>query len=97
MYAGRIVESGTVKRVYENPGHPYTQGLMQAIPRLGEKKKRLFQIEGEPPNPAELPTGCYFHPRCHKVMDICRVEYPPMFNMGEDSYAACWLLTKGEV
>ena len=96
MYAGRIVESGTVKRVYENPGHPYTQALMQAIPRLGEKKKRLFQIEGEPPNLARLPAGCSFHPRCPKAMDICRVEYPPMFSMGEDGYATCWLLKKGE-
>jgi len=96
MYAGRIVESGPVKRVYENPGHPYTQALMQAIPRLGKKEKRLFQIEGEPPNPARLPAGCYFHPRCHKGMDICRVEYPPMCKLGEDGYAACWLLKKGE-
>ena len=96
MYAGRIVESGTVKRVYENPGHPYTQALMQAIPRLGEKKKRLFQIEGEPPNLARLPAGCSFHPRCPKAMDICRVEYPPIFSMGEDGYATCWLLKKGE-
>jgi oligopeptide/dipeptide ABC transporter ATP-binding protein len=90
------VESGTTKRVYENPGHPYTQALMQAIPKLGEKKKRLFQIEGEPPNLARLPAGCSFHPRCHEAMDICRVEYPPMFSMGEDGYAACWLLKKGE-
>jgi oligopeptide/dipeptide ABC transporter ATP-binding protein len=97
MYAGRIVESGSVKRVYENPGHPYTQALMQAVPRLGRKSKRLFQIEGEPPNPAKLPTGCYFHPRCHKVMDICRAQYPPVFNMEGDGYAACWLLKKGEV
>jgi oligopeptide/dipeptide ABC transporter ATP-binding protein len=96
MYAGRIVESGTVKRVYENPGHPYTQALMQAIPRLGQKEKRLFQIEGEPPNPARLPTGCYFHPRCHKAMDICRAEYPPRLGIGEDGYATCWLLRKGE-
>jgi oligopeptide/dipeptide ABC transporter ATP-binding protein len=96
MYAGRIVESGTTKRVYENPGHPYTQALMQAIPKLGEKKKRLFQIEGEPPNLARLPAGCSFHPRCPRAMDICRVEYPPMFSMGEDGYATCWLLKKGE-
>jgi oligopeptide/dipeptide ABC transporter ATP-binding protein len=96
MYAGRIVESGTVKRVYEDPGHPYTQALMQAIPRLGGKKQRLFQIEGEPPNLARLPTGCHFHPRCYKAMDICRVEYPPMCNVGEDGDAACWLLQKGE-
>jgi oligopeptide/dipeptide ABC transporter ATP-binding protein len=94
MYAGRIVEMGSVKRVYKNPGHPYTRALMQAIPRIGKKKKRLFQIKGEPPNPADLPTGCYFHPRCHKVMDICRSEYPPVFNVGKDGYAACWLLKK---
>ena len=96
MYAGRIVDSGATKRVYENPGHPYTQALMQAIPRLGEKKKRLFQIEGEPPNLARLPAGCSFHPRCPKAMDICRVEYPPIFSMEEDGYATCWLLKKGE-
>jgi oligopeptide/dipeptide ABC transporter ATP-binding protein len=96
MYAGRIVESGTVKRVYERPSHPYTQALMQAIPRLGQGRRRLFQIEGEPPNPARLPAGCYFHPRCHKAMDICRVEYPPEFSIGEDGYAACWLAKKGE-
>jgi oligopeptide/dipeptide ABC transporter ATP-binding protein len=96
MYAGRIVESGSVRRVYENPGHPYTQALMQAIPRIGRKRKRLFQIKGEPPNLVSLPAGCYFHPRCHEVMDICRVEYPPVFNIGEDGYATCWLLKKGE-
>ncbi len=96
MYAGRIVESGSVKRVYENPGHPYTQALMRAIPRLGQKQKRLFQIEGEPPNPARLPAGCYFHPRCHKAMDICRTEYPPRFSLGEDGHATCWRLQKGE-
>jgi oligopeptide/dipeptide ABC transporter ATP-binding protein len=96
MYAGRIVESGTTKRVYENPGHPYTQALMQAIPRLGEKRRRLFQIEGEPPNLARLADGCSFHPRCREAMDICRVEYPPAFNMGDDGYATCWRLKKGE-
>lgn len=96
MYAGRIVETGTVNNVFENPHHPYTQALMQAIPRLGIKKKRLFQIEGEPPNPAKLPTGCYFHPRCFKVMDICRTQYPPTYNIDDDSYASCWLLKKGD-
>jgi len=108
MYAGRIVETGSVKRVYENPGHPYTQALMQAIPRLGEKKKRLYQIEGEPPNLARLPGGCSFHPRCREAMDICAAEYPPAFNIGgettsaekttsaEDGYAACWLFKKGD-
>lgn len=96
MYAGKIVESGTVKRVYEKPAHPYTQALMQAIPRLGQKRSRLFQIKGEPPNPAKLPAGCYFHSRCHEVKEICREKYPPEFNIGEDGYAACWLLEMGE-
>jgi oligopeptide/dipeptide ABC transporter ATP-binding protein len=96
MYAGRIVETGTVRKVYAEPSHPYTQALMQAVPRLGQKRKRLFQIEGEPPNPARLPTGCYFHPRCHSVTDICRVEYPPWFETGADSFAACWLMRKGQ-
>jgi oligopeptide/dipeptide ABC transporter ATP-binding protein len=97
MYAGRIVECGSVGRVYEKPNHPYTQALMQAIPRLGQKRKRLFQIDGEPPNPVRLPSGCHFHPRCHKAMDICRVEYPPPIDIGEDGYAACWLLNGAEV
>jgi oligopeptide/dipeptide ABC transporter ATP-binding protein len=96
MYAGKIVESGIVKRVYEKPAHPYTEALMQALPKLGVKRKRLFQIEGEPPNPANLPSGCSFHPRCPKVMDICRKEYPPTTNLAEEEYAACWLLTRKE-
>jgi len=94
MYAGRIVEIGSVRRVYENPLHPYTQALMQAIPRLNRKARRLFQIEGEPPNPARLPSGCYFHPRCFKAMDICRTEYPPVTLVNNDGYVACWLMQK---
>jgi oligopeptide/dipeptide ABC transporter ATP-binding protein len=96
MYAGRIVESGAVRKVYEEPGHPYTQALMRAVPRLGQKRRRLFQIEGEPPNPARLPAGCHFHPRCQNAMEICRVEYPPQFKTGPDGYVACWLAEKGE-
>lgn len=92
MYAGRIVELGTVMRIFSNPGHPYTQALMQAVPRLDRKSRRLFQIDGEPPNPARLPSGCYFHPRCHKVMEVCKTEYPPAVNIGDDGFAACWLL-----
>jgi oligopeptide transport system ATP-binding protein len=97
MYAGRIVESGSVKRVYENPAHPYTQALMQALPRLGHRSKRLYQIEGEPPNLSALPPGCSFHPRCPRALDICRVEYPPETAVAGGGYAVCWLLKKGEV
>jgi oligopeptide/dipeptide ABC transporter ATP-binding protein len=96
MYGGKIVESGSVERVYKKPAHPYTEALMQALPKLGSRRKRLFQIEGEPPNPADLPPGCSFHPRCPKAMDICRVEYPPVTTLADDGYAACWLLGKGE-
>lgn len=96
MYGGKIVESGSVRRVYRNPAHPYTEALMQALPRLGSRSKRLFQIEGEPPNPADLPSGCSFHPRCPRVMDICRTEYPPLTTLADDGYATCWLLGKGE-
>jgi oligopeptide/dipeptide ABC transporter ATP-binding protein len=96
MYAGRIVESGSVERVYERPGHPYTRALMQALPRLeGKRSRRLFQIEGEPPNLLELPPGCSFWPRCPEAMDICRKEYPPTLPLQGDGTAACWLWTEG--
>lgn len=90
MYAGRIVESGNVERVYSEPTHPYTRGLMEALPKLGVRKKRLFQIEGEPPDLCDLPTGCHFHPRCTLAMDKCRAEYPPMTELPAGGRAACW-------
>lgn len=92
MYAGRIVESGTVERVYTQPAHPYTQGLMEALPRLGVRKSRLYQIEGEPPDLCCLPSGCYFHPRCRQAMEICGREYPPAVPLDAGGWAACWLL-----
>jgi oligopeptide/dipeptide ABC transporter ATP-binding protein len=76
MYAGKIVESGDVPGVYGNPAHPYTEALLEALPKIGVRRKRLFQIGGEPPHFLNLPSGCSFWPRCHKVMDICRKEYP---------------------
>jgi len=97
MYAGRIVESGSVKRVYESPAHPYTQALMQAVPKLGSRRKRLYQIEGEPPNLSDLPPGCSFQPRCPKAMELCHEEYPPVTEVEGGGYAACWLLEKGKI
>lgn len=96
MYAGKIVENGSVERIFETPSHPYTQALMQALPRIGSKRKRLYQIEGEPPNLSKLPPGCSFHPRCPQAMDVCRVEYPPNFSVDDNEHAACWLLKKGD-
>jgi len=96
MYSGKIVESGSVHRVFENPAHPYTKALMQALPKMGSKRKRLYQIDGEPPNLANLPPGCSFHPRCPSKMEICQTEYPPESSVDGGGLASCWLLKKME-
>jgi oligopeptide/dipeptide ABC transporter ATP-binding protein len=96
MYGGKIVETGTVKRVYQDPAHPYTRALMMALPKFGSRSRKTYQIDGEPPNPANLPPGCSFHPRCPNVMNICRLEYPPATDVAGDGYASCWLLNKRE-
>lgn len=77
MYAGQIVESGTVRDVYLNPRHPYTRGLFDSIPKLDDDSTELIPIEGAMSNPADLPTGCYFHPRCRYCKDICKQQQPP--------------------
>jgi len=76
MYAGEIVEKGTVKEVFTNPKHPYTKGLFDSIPKLDEDSMRLTPIEGQMPNPAELPGGCFFHPRCRFVKPQCSTVAP---------------------
>jgi oligopeptide/dipeptide ABC transporter ATP-binding protein len=96
MYAGKIVEAGEIRKVFESPAHPYTEALLQALPTLGSRSKRLFQIKGEPPNLLNLPPGCSFWVRCHKVMDRCRKEYPPMASLAGGGQAACWLLQEGK-
>lgn len=78
MYAGQIVESGTVMDVYLNPKHPYTRGLFDSIPKLDSDATELIPIEGAISNAADLPTGCYFHPRCRYCKDICKTQQPPV-------------------
>jgi oligopeptide/dipeptide ABC transporter ATP-binding protein len=95
MYAGQIVEQGSVREIFRNPQHPYTQALLGSIPKIGSKDP-LFAIPGQPPNLASLPQGCYFHPRCPQVMDRCRVEEPPMVSPGDDWQAMCWLVNQKE-
>ena len=91
MYAGRIVETADAATLYSNPAHPYTQGLLEALPRLESRRERLYSIGGTPPNPLELPVGCAFHPRCPHATDRCRTEAPPVTDLGDGHLAACWL------
>jgi len=91
MYAGRMVEAGPVKQIYNAPAHPYTRALLESIPRLGDNRQRLTAIDGQPPDPSAPPPGCAFHPRCPKVMDRCRSEAPPEFRVTDTQTSRCWL------
>ncbi|MGX8012898.1 ABC transporter ATP-binding protein [Mesorhizobium sp. ORM8.1] len=90
MYAGRIVETGTVARVFAEPHHPYTRGLLGSVPRIGAERSMLLSIEGTPPSLTDLPDGCAFHPRCSFATDRCRAERPPLesFAVGKRSPAS---------
>jgi len=94
MYAGRIVEVGSVRDVVQNPRHPYTAGLMGAIPAIGGPRDRLAQIDGAMPRVGAVPAGCAFHPRCTHAFDRCRRERPELMPAGT-SEAACWLYSEG--
>ncbi|MEW6515961.1 MAG: ABC transporter ATP-binding protein [candidate division FCPU426 bacterium] len=89
MYAGRIVEKAKTAELLKYPCHPYTVGLLNSIPRLGCRKQPLLSISGFPPNPAELPSGCAFHPRCPRAIDQCRTHDPELKAVGVRTYA-CW-------
>ncbi len=91
MYAGRIVEHADVKTVFSNPKHPYTRGLFESLPVMGEKKERLSVIPGNVPNPLHLPTGCKFHPRCKEKFDRCTTEDPVLLDVEPDHQASCLL------
>ncbi|MDP1723667.1 MAG: ABC transporter ATP-binding protein [Alphaproteobacteria bacterium] len=93
MYAGRIAEIGPVASVIKNPQHPYTQGLMAAIPIIGHQAERLAQIDGAMPRLNAIPTGCSFNPRCPKVFERCYHDRPDLMT-AQDSLAACWLHDK---
>jgi oligopeptide/dipeptide ABC transporter ATP-binding protein len=97
MYAGRVVESGSVSRIFNAPAHPYTEALLNSIPRMGDSRKRLAAIDGQPPNLASLPRGCAFAPRCPKAFDRCFVEAPPSFNLDHGHTARCWLAVPATV
>ena len=92
MYAGKIVEMGDVREIFNNPSHPYTEALLASVPKLEEDVDRLYSIEGQPPMLHDLPPGCPFAPRCQYVMDRCLEAYPPTISPTERHYAACWRL-----
>ncbi len=92
MYLGRIVEGASVREIFHNYKHPYTQGLMNSIPSLAATTKgRLVPIKGVVPDPFEVPTGCGFEPRCPKRMDICETHVPPLKEVASGHVVSCWL------
>jgi oligopeptide/dipeptide ABC transporter ATP-binding protein len=92
MYAGRVVESGPVRDIFNKPSHPYTQALLSSVPKLEERPERLYSIQGQPPALWDIPPGCRFAARCAYADDRCQQEYPPSFTIGNGHSADCWRL-----
>jgi peptide/nickel transport system ATP-binding protein len=90
MYAGRIVETGTVSDIFAQPRHPYTRGLLGSVPHGRAVRTMLSSIDGTPPSLTALPTGCAFHPRCSLATDQCRRERPALQSVGEGRMSACF-------
>ncbi len=91
MYAGRIVETGPVREIFDNPVHPYTQALIASVPKLRDTAERLRAIEGQPPALSDLPVGCRFADRCPHAEPRCLEKYPEAVSVGENHTASCWL------
>jgi oligopeptide/dipeptide ABC transporter ATP-binding protein len=91
MYAGKIVEYRAVRELFSDPKHPYTKALLGSVPKLGSKEP-LDTIPGQPPNLANLPAGCHFHPRCAMAMPRCALEEPGDFRLSDAGLARCWLV-----
>ncbi len=89
MYAGSIAETADVLDLYASPAHPYTEGLLESIPRLDHKGEKLFAIPGLPPSLFAMPGGCPFHPRCHRAQDVCRSDEPALREVGPNRRSAC--------
>lgn len=94
MYAGKIVEEATTEKIFAEPVHPYTQFLINSLPKFGDKSVR-DSVPGSPPSLADLPSGCPFHPRCPHVKDICRQQMPDFSQVDENHKVACWLVGEG--
>ncbi len=92
MYAGKIIEQGPARDIYSTPRHPYSLGLLQSVPRLDQPRKaKLDPIGGQPPDLANLPSGCSFMPRCKFAVEKCGHEVPPLTPVGTEQLSACWV------
>ena len=91
MYAGKIIERAPVQSLFEEKAHPYTQGLFNSLPNLEALSDRLETIRGQVPAATDFPTGCRFHPRCPKAMQVCRESVPTTCSIGDQHEVSCWL------
>lgn len=99
MYAGKIVEQGTVREIFKNPLHPYTMGLQKSKPVINQDQERLYVIPGQVPNPIDMPNHCYFKARCEKCISKCGGDFPSLVSVSETHKVACHLydeVAKGE-
>ena len=95
MYAGEIVEYGTLEHIFHHVAHPYTIGLFNAIPSLDKKVRRLEPIDGLMPDPADLPSGCAFSPRCPKATQACSDRHPGMTEIESGHFVRCMMCEGG--
>ncbi|HEX6559029.1 MAG TPA: ABC transporter ATP-binding protein, partial [Longimicrobiales bacterium] len=91
MYAGEVVEQGTAQDIFTNPRHPYTEGLMRAVPRLGHARERLAVIPGMVPSATKWPAGCRFHTRCPYAWALTEEQHPDLFDVSATHASRCWL------
>ncbi len=91
MYAGQVIERCAVPRLFAEPQHPYTIGLLGSIPRLHLEQERLSAIQGFVPDAAAMPQGCRFHPRCPFSVEKCRKEVPPLVEITKNHFVSCWM------
>jgi len=96
MYAGRIVETGATRQVFDRPAHPYTRALLRCLPDVELKRRRLVEIGGQPPDLTCLPPGCPFAPRCPERQPQCETAYPPAVSVGTGHVAHCWVAVAAE-
>jgi peptide/nickel transport system ATP-binding protein len=97
MYAGSIVEIADVETIFEDPRHPYVQGLLRAIPIMSRSTERVESIPGSVPNLIDPPRGCRFHPRCSRMMPVCKEKMPKLLEVGGGHFVACHLYSGGAI